>query len=94
MRDVFLSKSHSSVWVAAGQGRGRGKGRGCVLAITSQVTYMASGQDACCRPWHAEAALLDSGSKGDSSLMLEEVPRFPPEHLLLLPSFLSSVILW
>lgn len=65
-----------------------GKGRGCLLAIALQATYMASGQDACCVPWRAEAALLGSGSKGDSSQMLEEAPPFPPQYLLLLPSFL------
>lgn len=48
---------------------------------------MASGQDACCIPWHAEAALLGSGSEGDSSLMLEEALPSPSEHLLLLPPF-------
>lgn len=38
-------------------------------------------------PWHAEAALLGSGDKGDSPLMLEEAPCFPPQHLFLPPSF-------
>lgn len=42
--------------------------------------------------WHAEAALLGSGSKGDSSLMLEGAPPFPPQHLLLLPSFPDIVV--
>lgn len=78
----------SQFCVGCCRARGRGKGRGCLLAVTLQVTNTASGQGACCIPWHVEAALLGSGGKGEHPLMLEEARPFPPEHLNLLPSFL------
>lgn len=74
----------------AGAESGTGTGEGARAGDVSwplQVTAMARGQNACCIPWQAEAALLGSGSEGDSSLMLEEAPPSPSEHLLLLPSF-------
>lgn len=78
----------------AGAVSGTGTGAGARAGGVSwplQVTAMASGQNACCTPWQAEAALLGSGSKGDSSLMLEEAPPSPSEHLLLLP-FLPDIV--
>lgn len=81
MRDVSLSKPHTSVWVAAETGTGTGVGQGQGMSPGHRFTGHFHGQ------WHAEAALLGNGDKGDSSLMLQEAPCFPPQHLLLLPSF-------
>lgn len=79
-----------SLTVLCGLLQGRGKGRGCVLAITLQVTYMASGQDAGAYPgmqrplfWTVGSKLTDAG-RGSPLSTRASTP----------PYFLSSMILW